>query len=68
MQATAMGMFFLLDGVTSLVNLVVTCIPSAEFTATYYYPGIYVGIALNTISIFVLIVLEKAFRLGSQEH
>ena len=64
-----MGMFFLLDGLTSLVNLAVNCVPSVEFAATsYYYMGFYVGIALNTISIFVLIMLEKALGLGLKKH
>ena len=64
MQATAMGMFFSPDGLTMLVNLAYTYIPGAKLTATYYYTGI----ALNTFSIIVLIVLEKALGLGLQDH
>mgnify|MGYP001804462047 CR=1 FL=1 len=64
MQATAMGMFFSPDGLTMLVNLAYTYIPGAGLTANYYYTGK----ALNTISIVVLVVLEKALGLGLQEH
>ena len=64
MQATAMDMFFSADGLTMLVNLASTYLPGAKLTATHYY----VGIVLNTISIFVLVVLEKTLGLGKQEN
>ena len=55
MQATAMGMFFSLDGFANLVLLAVSLCDGAEITDSYYYAGI----GLNILAVISLTLIRK---------
>ena len=64
MQATAMGMFFSLDGFANLVLLAVSLCDGAEITDSYYYAGI----GLNILAVISLIMIRKLMDFFNSEH
>ena len=59
MQATAMGIFFSIDGLANLVKLVVIYTPGGFFTDTFYF----VGIGTNVLGLIFVVTINKKWRL-----
>lgn len=58
MQATAMGIFFSIDGLANLVKMIVIY-TGGIFTDTFYY----VGIGTNVLGLIFVVTINKRWRL-----
>ena len=59
MQATAMGVFFSIDGLANLMKLIVIYTPGGFFTDTFYY----VRIWTNLLGLIFVVTINKKWRL-----